>query len=231
MSNLEQKASIIIPFFNEQSTLEKSVTSLISENFEKEILLINDGSTDKSKEIGQQLSTTFDNVELINNEKNNGKGFAVRKGLERASGDVIGIYDADLEYSASDLTELINCIFNEDLDFVCGSRFIGDKVRKNIYLRTFYANKLLSLLFAYIYKNKITDIAVCLKVFKKDIIKNITFEKNDFSIEVELIAKVISKTKKFKELPISYEGRSYKEGKKIKFIDGFKYILAIFKYK
>ena len=231
MSNLEQKASIIIPFFNEQSTLEKSVKSLISENFEKEILLINDGSTDKSKEIGQQLSTKFDNVELINNEKNNGKGFAVRKGLERASGDVIGIYDADLEYSASDLTELINCILNEDLDFVCGSRFIGDKVRKNIYLRTFYANKLLSLLFAFIYKNKITDIAVCLKVFKKDIIKNITFEKNDFSIEVELIAKVISKTKKFKELPISYEGRSYKEGKKIKFIDGFKYILAIFKYK
>ena len=96
MSNLAQKASIIIPFFNEQSTLEESVTRLINEDFKKEILLINDGSTDKSKEIGQWLSTKFNNVELINNAKNNGKGFAVRKGIEIATGDVIGIYDADL---------------------------------------------------------------------------------------------------------------------------------------
>ena len=203
----------------------------MNEKFDKEVLLVNDGSTDKSNDIAESLANKYENVEIISFKKNNGKGFAVRQGINRATGNVIGIYDADLEYSSSDLSNLINCIFKDDLDFVCGSRFIGSKVRKNIYLRTFYANKLLSLLFATIYKNKITDIAVCLKVFKKDLIKNINFEKNDFSIEVELIAKVLSKTNKFKELPISYEGRSYKEGKKIKFMDGFKYIFAIFKYK
>ncbi len=231
MNSSEKRASIIIPFFNEESTLEKSVISLMNEKFDKEVLLVNDGSTDKSNEIAESLANKYENVEIISFKKNNGKGFAVRQGINRATGNVIGIYDADLEYSSSDLSNLINCIFKDDLDFVCGSRFIGSKVRKNIYLRTFYANKLLSLLFTTIYKNKITDIAVCLKVFKKDLIKNINFEKNDFSIEVELIAKVLSKTNKFKELPISYEGRSYKEGKKIKFMDGFKYIFAIFKYK
>ena len=109
--------------------------------------------------------------------------------------------------------------------------FLGSVIRKNIYFRTLYANKFLSLLFTYVYKNKITDIAVCLKVFKKEIIKSIDFEKDDFAIEVELIAKVLSKTNKYKEIPISYKGRSYKEGKKIKLVDGFKYILAIFRYK
>ena len=152
-------------------------------------------------------------------------------GIDNADGDVIAIYDADLEYSALDLSKLIECIRNKNLDFVCGSRFIGNEIRKNIYFRTLYANKFLSLLFTYVYKNKITDIAVCLKVFKKEIIKSIDFEKDDFAIEVELIAKVLSKTNKYKEIPISYKGRSYKEGKKIKLVDGFKYILAIFRYK
>ena len=223
--------SIIVPFFNEEATIKKSVENLISEDFNKEIILVNDGSTDNSKKIAETFAKEFKHIKLINNNKNSGKGFAVRLGIDKADGDYVGIYDADLEYSAADLTNLIKCIKNDNLDFVCGSRFVGNQMRKNIYFRTLYANKLLSFLFTYIYKNKITDIAVCLKVFKKEIIKSIDFEKDDFSIEVELIAKVLSKTNKYKELPISYTGRSYEEGKKIKFIDGFKYILAIFRYK
>tara|TARA_Y100000817_G_scaffold276012_1_gene237226 strand:- start:27 stop:722 length:696 start_codon:yes stop_codon:yes gene_type:complete len=231
MTFSENMTSIIVPFFNEEATLKQSVENLISEDFNKEIILVNDGSTDKSKEIAETIAKEFKYIKLIDNNKNRGKGFAVRLGIDNADGDLVGIYDADLEYSAADLTNLIKCIKNDNLDFVCGSRFIGDQIRKNIYFRTLYANKLLSLLFTYVYKNKITDIAVCLKVFKKEIIKNIDFEKDDFAIEVELIAKVLSKTNKYKELPISYTGRSYEEGKKIKLIDGLKYILAIFRYK
>jgi len=225
------KTSVIVPFYNEEASLEQSVENLISQEFNKEIILINDGSTDRSKEIAVNLTKKFKYVKLIDSNKNRGKGFAVRLGIDKANGDLVAIYDADLEYSASDLSNLIGYIRKKDLDFVCGSRFIGNEIRKNIYFRTLYANKLLSLLFSYVYKNKITDVATCLKVFKKEIIRNINFEKDDFSIEVELIAKVICKTNKYKELPISYRGRTYKEGKKIKFIDGFKYILAIFRYK
>ena len=231
MSYSKNITSIIVPFYNEEASLEESVLSLISQEFKKEIILINDGSTDRSKEIGIELSEKFKYIKLIDNNRNRGKGFAVRLGIDNADGDLIAIYDADLEYSALDLSKLIERIRNENLDFVCGSRFIGNEIRKNIYFRTLYANKFLSLLFTYVYKNKITDIAVCLKVFKKEIIKSFDFEKDDFAIEVELIAKVLSKTNKYKEIPISYKGRSYKEGKKIKLVDGFKYILAIFKYK
>tara|TARA_X000000368_G_C23013062_1_gene704433 strand:+ start:77 stop:772 length:696 start_codon:yes stop_codon:yes gene_type:complete len=224
-------SSIIVPFYNEEATLEKSVFKLVNEKFNKEIILVNDGSTDKSKDIASNLEQKYDSIRLINFKENRGKGFAVKTGMQESSGDIVGIFDADLEYSTEDLNDLIEFIRKENTDFVCGSRFIGNKDRKNIYLRTFIANKLMSLLFSYVYKNKITDVATCLKVFKREIIENINIEKDDFSIEIELIAKVISQTSNFKEIPISYNGRSYADGKKIKFLDGFKYIFAIFKFK
>ena len=224
-------SSIIVPFYNEEATLEKSVFKLVNEKFNKEIILVNDGSTDKSKDIASNLEQKYDSIRLINFKENRGKGFAVKTGMQESSGDIVGIFDADLEYSTEDLNDLIEFIRKENTDFVCGSRFIGNKDRKNIYLRTFIANKLMSLLFSYVYKNKITDVATCLKVFKREIIENINIEKVDFSIEIELIAKAISQTSDFKEIPISYNGRSYADGKKIKFLDGFKYIFAIFKFK
>ena len=224
-------SSIIVPFFNEEATLEKSVFKLVNEKFNKEIILVNDGSTDKSKDIASNLEQKYDSIRLINFKENRGKGFAVKTGMQESSGDIVGIFDADLEYSTEDLNDLIEFIRKENTDFVCGSRFIGNKDRKNIYLRTFIANKLMSLLFSYVYKNKITDVATCLKVFKREIIEKINIEKDDFSIEIELLAKVISQTSNFKEIPISYNGRSYADGKKIKFLDGFKYIFAIFKFK
>ena len=224
-------SSIIVPFYNEEATLEKSVFKLVNEKFNKEIILVNDGSTDKSKDIASNLEQKYDSIRLINFKENRGKGFAVKTGMQESSGDIVGIFDADLEYSTEDLNDLIEFIRKENTDFVCGSRFIGNKDRKNIYLRTFIANKLMSLLFSYVYKTKITDVATCLKVFKREIIEKIYIEKDDFSIEIELIAKVISQTSNFKEIPISYNGRSYADGKKIKFLDGFKYIFAIFKFK
>ena len=224
-------SSIIVPFYNEEATLEKSVFKLVNEKFNKEIILVNDGSTDKSKDIASNLEQKYDSIRLINFKENRGKGFAVKTGMQESSGDIVGIFDADLEYSTEDLNDLIEFIRKENTDFVCGSRFIGNKDRKNIYLRTFIANKLMSLLFSYVYKTKITDVATCLKVFKREVVEKINIEKFDFSIEIELIAKAISQTSNFKEIPISYNGRSYADGKKIKFLDGFKYIFAIFKFK
>ena len=228
---MEHLTSIIVPFYNEEKLLEQSVLDLLREDFHKEIILVNDGSVDNSKIIALNLEESYENITLLDSKENKGKGHAVQLGFKKAAGDFIGIYDADQEYSSSDLKKLVDCIRTDDLDYICGSRFIGYRERSNIYLRTDIANKFLSYLFSYVHKVKITDIATCLKIFKKEVIGEFNFEKNDFSIEVELIARVTSKTKKFKELPISYKGRSYQDGKKIKFIDGFKYIFAIFKYK
>ena len=228
---MEYLTSIIVPFYNEEKLLEQSVLDLLREDFHKEIILVNDGSVDNSKIIALKLEELHENITLLDSKENKGKGHAVQLGLKKANGELIGIYDADQEYSASDLQKLVDCIRTYDLDYICGSRFIGKRERSNIYLRTYIANKFLSYLFSYVHKVKVTDIATCLKIFRKEVIEEFNFEKNDFSIEVELIAKVTSKTKRFKELPISYKGRSYQDGKKIKFIDGFKYIFAIFKYK
>ena len=231
MTSTKKIVSIIVPFYNEKDTLKKSIQNLLSQEFNKEIILINDGSGDGSEEIARSLLKEYKNIHLIENPINKGKGYALRLGIAKASGYLIGIFDADLEYSASDLEKLIEAMNDSNLDFACGSRFIGNASRSNIYFRTFWANKLMSLLFTYVHKNKITDIAVCLKVFKKEILQNIKLEKDGFAIEVELIAKALSKTTKYREIPISYNARSYEEGKKIVFLDGIKYIFAIFRYK
>ena len=223
--------SVIVPFYNEEALLKEAVSNLLNEQFDKEIILVNDGSVDGSPDIATELAKMHGNIKLITYDQNMGKGFAVKKGIEKSTGKFIAIFDADLEYFPSDLNRLIQTLKKDDRDFVCGSRFLGNKSRKNIYLRTYIANRFLSLLFSLIYKVKITDIATCLKVFKKELIEDINFEKNDFSIEVELIAKVVAKTKNYKEIPISYKARSYEEGKKIKFVDGFRYIFAILKFK
>ncbi len=228
---MESLTTVIVPFYNEENFLEQSVLDLVKEDFHKEIILVNDGSLDNSKIIALGLEEKYENITLIDSKVNKGKGFAIQLGLQNAAGDLVGIYDADQEYSAPDLKRIVDCVRNEDIDYACGSRFIGNIERNNIYLRTFIANKFLSYLFSYVHKVKVTDIATCLKVFKKDVLSGLKFEKNDFSIEVELIARVSSKTKKYKELPVAYIGRSYEDGKKIKLVDGLKYIFAIFKYK
>ncbi len=226
-----KKTSILVPFFNEEATLKDAVLDLIYNNLIDEIILINDGSTDRSLLISNELIEKYSNIKLINNNLNKGKGYALRLGLEQANYDFVGIFDADLEYSAKDLKIMCDFVHKENFDLLLGSRFIGSKHRDNIYLRTFFANKFLSLFFSKVYRTKVTDIATCLKVFRKSLLKEITLESNGFEIEIELLAKLLFKVKNYKEVPISYKGRSYLEGKKIKFNDGFKYLYAILKYK
>tara|TARA_Y100000389_G_C17314044_1_gene439496 strand:+ start:132 stop:824 length:693 start_codon:yes stop_codon:yes gene_type:complete len=223
--------TVLMPFFNEEKTLELALTNLISEDFADEIILINDGSIDSSSEIAEKLYKKYKNVNLINSQQNRGKGYALRLGINVANGEYIGVLDADLEYSPKDLKKLFEKIKKENLEIVCGSRFIGNSIRKNVYLRTYLANKILSNFFSKIYRSNVTDVATCLKVFKNQIIKDIKFESEGFSIEIELLAKTIKKTKKYHEYPIEYFARTYEEGKKIKFEDGIRYFIAILKYR
>ena len=169
-------------------------------------------------------------VKLIESKENKGKGHALKLGINVASKKFIGVLDADLEYSPNDLKNLFQEIDINNLDIVCGSRFIGDCKRDNIYVRTYLANKFLSMFFSIIYREKVTDIATCLKVFRKTLFDSIDLKANGFSIEVEILAKTLSKSDNFKEFPISYTARSYEEGKKIKLIDGFRYIYSIIRY-
>ena len=227
----DKTISLVIPFYNEENTLEESILQLISQDFVTEIILVNDGSNDRSLSIASKLIEDYPYIKLLNHSKNSGKGSAIKGGFKHVTKDIVGVFDADLEYSPEDVKKLYEIIKLKELDFIIGSRFIGNETRDNIYLRTLYANKFLSFLFSYVYKNKITDIATCLKLFKKEIIEEIEIEKNGFSSEIELLAKVLKKTTHYEETPISYKGRTYAEGKKIKFIDGLKWIIAIYKYR
>tara|TARA_B100001564_G_C20435677_1_gene576661 strand:- start:32 stop:736 length:705 start_codon:yes stop_codon:yes gene_type:complete len=221
--------SVIMPFFNEENTLDTAVLNLIKEDFASEIILVNDGSYDNSYEIALKLINKYKNIKLVNSKINKGKGHALKLGISESTKKYIGILDADLEYSPNDLKRLFFEINSSEGDVACGSRFIGDFKRENIYLRTYFANKFLSKLFSTIHKQKVTDIATCLKVFRKDILQSIELKEKGFTIEVELLAKTFAKSYKYTEIPISYSARRYKDGKKIKFIDGFRYIASIFK--
>ena len=223
--------TVIMPFFNEENTLEIAVTNLVNEDFASEIILVNDGSNDKSYEIASSLQNKHKFIKLIESKENKGKGHALKLGINVASKKFIGVLDADLEYSPNDLKNLFQEIDINNLDIVCGSRFIGDFKRDNIYVRTYLANKFLSTFFSIIHREKVTDIATCLKVFRKTLFDSIDLKANGFSIEIEILAKTLSKSDNFKEFPISYTARSYEEGKKIKLIDGFRYIYSILKFK
>lgn len=222
--------TVIMPFFNEENTLEMAVTNLVNEDFASEIILVNDGSNDNSYEIASSLQNKYEFIKLIESKENKGKGHALKLGINVASKKFIGVLDADLEYSPNDLKNLFKEIDINNLDIVCGSRFIGDFKRDNIYVRTYLANKFLSMFFSIIHREKVTDIATCLKVFRKTLFDSIDLKANGFSIEVEILAKTLSKSNNFKEFPISYTARSYEEGKKIKLIDGFRYIYSIIRY-
>ena len=199
--------TVIMPFFNEENTLEIAVTNLVKEDFASEIILVNDGSNDKSYEIASRLQNKHKFIKLIESKENKGKGHALKLGINVASKKFIGVLDADLEYSPNDLKNLFQEIDINNLDIVCGSRFIGDFKRDNIYVRTYLANKFLSMFFSIIHREKVTDIATCLKVFRKTLFDSIDLKANGFSIEVEILAKTLAKSKNFKEFPISYNSK------------------------
>ena len=228
---MKKKLSIIIPVYNEENTicniLEKISKSKI-ENFDFEIIIINDGSTDNSYKIIQDNKNLFH--QLINLKKNNGKGFAIRRGLECATGDYIILQDADLEYDPSEYSKLLNPIINNKADVVYGSRFLGNDERRVLYFWHTVGNKFLTLLSNMLSNLNLTDMEVCYKVFKADVIKKIDLKENRFGFEPEITAKIAKQNIKIYEVGIKYFGRKYNEGKKITWRDGFSAIRCILKY-
>ena len=226
------KLSIIIPCFNEEKTIEKIVAKVaMFKTLEKEIIIIDDCSSDSSREIIEKISQNNNEVQFIFQKVNQGKGSAIRKGFEKASGDILLIQDADLEYDPADYDKLIQPFLEADADVVYGSRFLGGKYVRLSFFWHFIANKLLTTLCNTFTNLNMTDMETGYKLFKSEAIKSIDLKEKSFGIEPEITVKLAKKKYIFFEVPISYSGRSYDEGKKIGLKDAFRAIYCIIKYR
>jgi glycosyltransferase involved in cell wall biosynthesis len=224
------KLSIIIACFNEINTIEiilKKIIKLYPE--EKQIIVIDDCSTDGSREILQNnIFKLVDN--LVLNDKNYGKGYCVKKGIEIAEGDIILIQDADLEYDPGDYYKLVSPIKNNYADVVYGSRFIGSDEKRVLYYWHSLGNYFLTLFSNILSDLNLTDMEVCLKAFRSTILKRIKLNENRFGFEPEITAKISKLNLRIYEVGIKYYGRKYTEGKKINWKDGISAIRCIIYY-
>lgn len=232
MNNKKIKLSIIIPVYNEEQTvieLFKKVNNVKLQNIDKEIIIVDDGSTDSSKKLIKDIKTKHPQIKIYLMEINLGKGGAIRFGLKKATGDIILIQDADLELEPNEYSKLIKPIINGKAKVVYGSRFLNKS--SNIPIKTKFANKFLTGLTNLIYGSNLTDMETAYKVFTSDIIKNIRLRCVEFDIEPEVTAKILQLGYKIHEVPITYTPRRIDEGKKISFYDGIEAISQLIKNK
>ena len=224
------KTSIIIPCYNEKSTIKEIIEKVNSQkDINKEIILVDDYSVDGTRSIIEKdLTDKVDQVIL--NDKNYGKGYSIRKGIEKSTGDIILIQDADLEYDPRDYNKLIKPIEEGLADVVFGSRFLGLGDRRVLYFWHTIGNKFLTLFSNMLSNLNLTDMEVCYKAFKSECLKSIKLEENRFGFEPEVTAKIAKKNFKIYEVGVSYFGRKYSDGKKITWKDGFSAIRCILKY-
>lgn len=223
--------SVIIPVYNEAGTIVQIVRKVTEAPYQKEIIIVDDGSSDGTKELLKNLEETggIPNLKILFHEKNRGKGAAIRTALKIASGDIVLIQDADLEYDPVEYPNLLAPILEGKADVVYGSRFLGGPHRV-FYFWHYIGNKLITLLSNMLTDLNLTDMETGYKVFRREALEGIRIESNDFGFEPEITAKVAKRKLRIYEVPISYYGRGYEEGKKITWIDGVKAIFAILKY-
>ena len=223
------KLSIIIPCYNEYSTIKEIIEKINNQKkFDKEIIVVDDCSSDGTLEILNSLKDQINS--LILNKKNYGKGYCIKRGIEVASGNIILIQDADLEYDPDDYERLIKPIISNNADVVYGSRFIGSNQKRVLFFWHSVGNKFLTLLSNMFTNLNLTDMECCYKAFKSEIIKNINLKENRFGFEPEVTAKISKKNIRIYEVGIKYFGRKYSEGKKITWKDGFRAIYCIIYY-
>ena len=223
--------SVIVPFYNEEIYLEKSVQRLLENNIYEKILLIDNNSTDNSNYIAHQLSKQNRNIQVHKTGIERGKGSALTYAKQFVETSHMVIHDADLEYFPDDIIEMFKLCKENPNSLILGSRFIGNKERKNVYFRTSLANRVMSLFLSLINFYYISDVASCYKLMPTKFFVNENFKEPGFSIEIEILAKFLKFNRSVIEVPIKYEGRSYEEGKKIKTIDGFNYLLSTLRYR
>ena len=223
------KITILIPVFNEVNTLDKILEKVEKADFcglEKEIILIDDASYDGTKDLYKNY-----NYKVLYHEINQGKGAALRDGFKEASGDIVVIQDADLEYDPEDYAPLVRLILDGKADVCYGSRLTGGKPSRSFMFHHLIGNKVLSFLTNILYGSTLTDMETCYKAFRREFIQDITIKSNRFDFEPEITAKVLKKGARLYELPISYYGREFAEGKKITWRDGFHAIIALVKFR
>jgi glycosyltransferase involved in cell wall biosynthesis len=229
--------SVVIPIYNEAATLRSIVERVKASPIRKEIILVDDASTDDSRKILDQLqlesnSDPDNRLLVLRQEQNQGKGAALRAGFARASGDVVLVQDADLEYNPSDYPRLLQPIVDNEADVVFGSRFLGDQPHRVLYFRHYVGNKFLTMLSNCFTNLNLTDMETCYKVFTKRALAAVlpSLRENRFGIEPEITAKVARRGLRVFELSISYSGRTYEEGKKISWRDGANALWCILRY-
>jgi len=221
------KISVIIPVYNERSTLPQILERINSQPFQNEIIIVDDGSIDGTTEYIESLRDP--NYKKVFHSKNMGKGAAVRSAQEKVDGDIVIIQDADLEYQPEDYAELIKPIQNGHADVVYGSRFLGP--HRVFYFWHYVGNKVLSMITNILYNTILTDMECGYKVFRKEVFKNIKIRSNHFDLEPELTAKIFKQRLRVVEIPITYYGRGYGDGKKITWFDFFPALWALIKFR
>jgi len=227
--------SIIIPVYNERTTLEELVSRVmeVEVGLKREIILVDDGSSDGTREVYPKLTERWPDetirVELL--DRNRGKGAALRAGFAIASGDIILIQDADLEYDPRDYPRLLKPILEGKADVVYGSRFVGSEYHRVHLFWHMVGNRMITLWSNMLTNLNLTDMETCYKVFKAEVIRSLTLRSTTFTIEPEITAKVARGRWRIYEVGISYAGRDYAEGKKIRMIDGFKALYAILRFR
>jgi glycosyltransferase involved in cell wall biosynthesis len=224
------KLSIIIPSFNEQSTIESIIAAVRSSPVQnKEIIIVDDCSTDGTRELLEQKIAPHV-TKVIYHDRNQGKGAALRTGIAAATGDIVIIQDADLEYDPQEYPLLLGPFLHGDADVVFGSRFLGGRPHRVVYYWHYLGNWLLTTMSNMFTNINLTDMETCYKAFRREIIQSINIEENRFGFEPEITAKISKMGCRIYEVGISYYGRTYSEGKKIGWKDGIRAIYCILKY-
>ena len=226
------KLSIVIPVYNEAATIAQIVDLVrsVEVGMEKEILLVDDCSRDGTREVLEKMARENPDLQARFHEVNQGKGAALRTGFAAATGDIVLIQDADLEYDPKEYSRLLQPIVDGHADVVYGSRFLGGGAHRVVFYWHYLGNRLLTTLSNMTTNLNLTDMEVCYKVFKREVIQSIPLKENRFGFEVEITAKIARRKLKIYEVPISYYGRDYSEGKKIGWKDGFSALRCIVKY-
>ena len=220
--------SVVMPCYNERETIEEIIRRVLAVPIRTELIVVDDGSKDGTREILTRLQEEL-KFKLVFQPANAGKGSALRRGFEDVTGDLVVIQDADLEYSPEEFPELIELICDGRADVVFGSRFLG---RHRVFMFSHYlGNRLVTFMTNVLYNTMLTDMETCYKVMRTEVLRSMTLQSNGFGIEPEMTAKIFKRNYRVYEVPITYDGRGYEEGKKITWRDGFVALWVLLKFR
>ena len=227
------KLSIVIPVYNEAATVKTLLdrVAAVDMGVEKELVIVDDCSTDGTRDVLKELEAAQSDWRFVYHEQNRGKGAALRSGFAATTGDIVVIQDADLEYDPKDIRNLLGPVLEGHADVVYGSRFLGGGPHRVVYYWHYLGNRFLTTFSNMMTDLNLTDMEVCYKMFKKEVLESVNLKEDRFGFEVEITAKVARGNWRIYEVPIAYYGRNYAEGKKITWKDGVRALWCIVKYR